>query len=94
MILAYLNAYSYLLYSLNPLFKITPTVQEIEFAVQAGRLYLLQSHSGKRTARAGVRIAVEMVREGMLTEREALTRVDADQMEFFQHPMIDPRIGS
>jgi pyruvate,orthophosphate dikinase len=67
--------------------------QDIEFTVQSGKLFILQTRTGKRTARAGVRIAVEMVREGLITEREALLRLDAKQMDFFLHPMIDPAVG-
>ena len=67
-------------------------MQDIEFTIQNGTLYILQTRSGKRTARAAVRIAVAMVQEGLITEREALLRIDAEQMTFFLHPMIDPAI--
>lgn len=65
-------------------------MQDIEFTVQNGNLYILQTRSGKRTPRAAVRIAVSMVQENLITEREALLRLDAEQMNFFLHPMIDP----
>lgn len=67
-------------------------MQDIEFTIQNGTLYILQTRSGKRTARAAVRIAVSMVQEGLITEREALLRIDPEQMTFFLHPMIDPSI--
>ena len=54
--------------------------QDIEFTVENGKLYMLQTRTGKRTARAAVRIAVDMVKERMLTEREALMRIDAAQV--------------
>ncbi len=65
-------------------------MQDIEFTIQEGKLYLLQTRNGKRTGRASVRIAVEMVNEGMLSEAEALMRVSPDHVESFLHPMIDP----
>ena len=66
-------------------------VQDIEFTVQDRRLYLLQTRSGKRTAPAAVRIAVEMVQEGLLDERDALQRVEPAQIDQLLHPMIDPQ---
>lgn len=65
-------------------------MQDIEFTIQEGQLYLLQTRNGKRTGRASVRIAVEMVNEGMIGEAEALMRVSPDHVESFLHPMIDP----
>ena len=65
-------------------------MQDIEFTVQEGRFYMLQTRSGKRTGRASVKIAVDMVREGLITESEALMRVSTDHVEAFLHPMIDP----
>ncbi len=65
-------------------------MQDIEFTVQEGKLYLLQTRSGKRTGRASIKIAVDMVREGMITEREALLRVAPEHVESFLHPMVDP----
>jgi pyruvate,orthophosphate dikinase len=65
-------------------------MQDIEFTVQEGRFYLLQTRSGKRTGRASVRIAVEMVREGMIDEKEALLRVSPEHVQAFLHPMVDP----
>jgi pyruvate,orthophosphate dikinase len=65
-------------------------MQDIEFTVQEGRFYLLQTRSGKRTGRASVRIAVDMVREGMIDEKEALLRVSPEHVQSFLHPMVDP----
>ena len=66
-------------------------VQDIEFTVQNGTLYLLQTRSGKRTAPAAVRIAVEMAHEGLIDSREAVTRVQPAQIDQLLHPMIDPQ---
>ena len=65
-------------------------MQDIEFTVQEGKLYILQTRSGNRTGRASIKIAVDMVREGMITEREALMRVSPEHVEAFLHPMVDP----
>ncbi|CAN0349394.1 unnamed protein product, partial [Hapterophycus canaliculatus] len=65
-------------------------MQDIEFTVENGRLYMLQCRNGKRTAKASVKIAVDMVKEGTLTEQEALLRIPANQMDFFLHPTLDP----
>ncbi len=65
-------------------------MQDIEFTVQQSKLYMLQTRSGKRTAAAAVRIAVEMVREGLLTEAEAINRVDPAQLDQLLHPRLDP----
>jgi pyruvate,orthophosphate dikinase len=67
-------------------------MQDIEFTVERGKLYLLQTRTGKRTAAAAVRIATEMVAEGMIGPREAVTRVPADQLDQLLHPVIDPKV--
>jgi pyruvate,orthophosphate dikinase len=64
-------------------------VQDIEFTVQNGTLYLLQTRTAKRTAQAAVRIAVEMVQEGFIDKREAVQRVEPAQIDQLLHPMID-----
>jgi pyruvate,orthophosphate dikinase len=64
--------------------------QDLEFTVERGRLYLLQTRNAKRTGRAAVRMAVEMVDEGRITPEEAVLRVDPDQLDQLLHPMIDP----
>eukprot|EP01041_Mallomonas_annulata_P006166 gene6166-12495_t len=72
----------------NKLEKAHRDMQDIEFTVESGKLYILESRPGKRTAKASVRIAVEMVEEGIITEREALIRIDAAKMAFFQKPSV------
>jgi len=65
-------------------------MQDIEFTVERGRLYLLQTRAGKRTGKAAVKVAVDMVREGLLTPGEALRRVDPDQLHQLLHPTVAP----
>jgi pyruvate, orthophosphate dikinase len=65
-------------------------MQDIEFTVQQGKLYMLQTRSGKRTAEAAVRIAVEMQRDGVLSETEAVMRVEPAQLDQLLHPRLDP----
>jgi pyruvate,orthophosphate dikinase len=65
-------------------------MQDIEFTVQEGKFYILQTRSGKRTGRASVKIAVDMVNEGLIGETEALLRVSPEHVEAFLHPMVDP----
>ena len=66
-------------------------MQDIEFTVEDGRLYLLQTRSGKRTAAAALRIAVDMVDEGAISREEAVARIDPGQLNQLLHPMLDPR---
>jgi pyruvate,orthophosphate dikinase len=65
-------------------------MQDIEFTVQQDKLYMLQTRSGKRTAAAAIRIAVEMVKEGLISESEAISRVEAGQLDQLLHPRLDP----
>ncbi|MBT8493099.1 MAG: pyruvate, phosphate dikinase, partial [Deltaproteobacteria bacterium] len=64
--------------------------QDLEFTIQNGRLWLLQTRTGKRTGRAMVRMAVDLVEEGLIDEREAVMRVDPLKLEEILHPTIDP----
>ncbi len=64
-------------------------VQDFEFTVQEGKLFMLQTRTGKRTTQAAVRIAVEMVDEGLITQDEALLRVDPTSLDQLLHPRID-----
>jgi len=64
-------------------------VQDFEFTIQEGKLYMLQTRNGKRTGPAAVRIAVEMVKEGLLTAQEALLRVEPEQLNQLLHPVLD-----
>lgn len=66
-------------------------MQDIEFTIQQGRLFLLQTRNGKRTAAAAVRIAVELVKEKMITEKEAVLRVDPYALDQLLHPTLDPK---
>jgi len=66
-------------------------VQDFEFTVQQGKLFMLQTRNGKRTAAAAVKIAVDMVKEGLLTKEEAILRVDPQQLDQLLHPIIDPK---
>ncbi len=65
-------------------------MQDIEFTIEEKKLYLLQTRSGKRTAQAATRIAVEMVEEGLIDQEEALMRLDANELDVLLHPSIDP----
>jgi pyruvate,orthophosphate dikinase len=65
-------------------------MQDMEFTIQEGKLYMLQTRSGKRTGRAAVKIAVDMVSEGLINEKEALMRLSPGHIDAFLHPMIDP----
>src|SRR3954463_16688282 len=65
-------------------------MQDIEFTVEEGRLFLLQTRTGKRTATAALRVAVEMVDEGLITREDAVARIDPQQLDQLLHPMIDP----
>jgi pyruvate,orthophosphate dikinase len=63
-------------------------VQDFEFTIQEGKLYMLQTRNGKRTGPAAVRIAVDMVNEGLITKQEAVMRVDPQQLDQLLHPLI------
>ncbi len=65
-------------------------MQDLEFTVEHGELFLLQTRTGKRTAAAAIRIAVDMVDEGLIDETEAVLRVDPRQLDQLLHPRIDP----
>ena len=65
-------------------------MQDIEFTIEEGRLFLLQTRNGKRTPAAGVQIVVDLVDEGLITEEEALKRVKAGELEMVLRPVLDP----
>ncbi len=65
-------------------------MQDMEFTIQQGRLWMLQTRTGKRTAKAAIRIACEMVDEGLITREEAIMRVDPGQLDQLLHPTLDP----
>ncbi|MBU1196707.1 MAG: pyruvate, phosphate dikinase [Proteobacteria bacterium] len=64
-------------------------MQDMEFTIEKGKLWMLQTRDGKRTAQAAVRIAVDLVEEGLITREEAVGRVSPDQIDFFLHPQFD-----
>ncbi len=65
-------------------------MQDIEFTIERGKLWMLQTRSGKRTGKSALRIAVDMVNEGMITREEAVQRVAPEQLEQLLHPVVDP----
>ncbi len=65
-------------------------MQDLEFTVQEQRLYMLQARTGKRTGKAMVKIAVDMVREGLIDEKQAILRIDPAKLDELLHPTIDP----
>ncbi|MBN9035706.1 MAG: pyruvate, phosphate dikinase [Rhizobiales bacterium] len=66
-------------------------MQDLEFTIERGRLWMLQTRSGKRTAKAALRIAVEMVGEGLIAREQAVGRIDPASLDQLLHPTIDPR---
>jgi pyruvate,orthophosphate dikinase len=66
-------------------------MQDIEFTIERGRLFMLQTRNGKRTAQAALRIAVDMVKEKLITREQAVLRIDANQLDQLLHPTLDPK---
>ena len=64
-------------------------MQDFEFTIEDGKLYMLQTRNGKRTGPAAVRVAVEMVAEGLITKKEAVMRVEPKQLDQLLHPVFD-----
>ncbi|MCC8131907.1 MAG: pyruvate, phosphate dikinase [Ruminococcus sp.] len=65
-------------------------MQDMEFTVEHGKLYMLQTRNGKRTAQAAIKIACDLIDEGMITEEEALMQIDAKSLDMLLHPTFDP----
>jgi pyruvate,orthophosphate dikinase len=65
-------------------------MQDVEFTIQSGKLWLLQTRNGKRTAQAALKIAVDLAEEGVVTEREAVMRIDPSALDQILHPTLDP----
>ncbi|SOC52447.1 pyruvate, phosphate dikinase [Ornithinimicrobium cerasi] len=84
------QAYGELIRTMHELEAHYKDMQDIEFTVEEGTLYLLQTRSGKRTAAAALKVARDMVEEGVLTREEALRRVEPAQLDQLLHPAIDP----
>ncbi|MCM2272023.1 MAG: pyruvate, phosphate dikinase [candidate division Zixibacteria bacterium] len=66
-------------------------LQDFEFTIQEGKLYMLQTRNGKRTVQSAVKIAVDMVKEKLISKEEALLRIEPAQIDQLLHPMIDPK---
>jgi len=66
-------------------------MQDMEFTIENGKLYMLQTRNGKRTAAAALKIAVDLVDEGMITQDEAVLRVEPKQLDSLLHPQFDPK---
>ena len=66
-------------------------MQDLEFTIERGKLWMLQTRSGKRTAKAALKIAVEMAAEGLITKEEAIARIDPASLDQLLHPTIDPK---
>ena len=66
-------------------------IQDIEFTVQDGKLFMLQTRSGKRSTQAALKIAVDMAEEGLITREEAVKGINADQLDQLLHPTLDPK---
>jgi len=75
----------------NKLEKHYKDLQDVEFTIQQGKLWMLQTRSGKRTAKAAVRAATEMVAEGLITRQEAVKRVTPEQVDILLHPQFEAR---
>ena len=84
------EAYQQLLDTMRRLEEHYRDMQDIEFTVEEGRLYLLQTRAAKRTAAAGLKAAVDMVDEGLISREDAIARIDPAQLDQLLHPMLDP----
>jgi pyruvate,orthophosphate dikinase len=67
-------------------------MQDVEFTIERGKLWMLQTRSGKRTTRAAMKIAVDMVDEGLISQEDAICRIDPPSLDQLLHPTIDPRV--
>ncbi|MDE3024688.1 MAG: pyruvate, phosphate dikinase [Acidobacteriota bacterium] len=84
------DAYAQLLETMARLEQHYRDVQDIEFTVEEGKLFLLQTRSAKRTAAAALKAAVDMTGEGLITREDAVARIDPSQLDQLLHPMLDP----
>ena len=84
------NAYKQLVRIRNRLERHYRDMQDIEFTIEDGKLYMLQTRTGKRNGIAAVKMAVDMYKEGLISKEEALLRVRPEQLDELLHPMIDP----
>ena len=65
-------------------------MQDMEFTIQKGKLWMLQTRAGKRTAKASLRIAIDLAKDGLITKKEAVARIDPTQLDQLLHPTLDP----
>lgn len=84
------EAFEQLLNLMNTLEQHYRDMQDIEFTIEKGKLYMLQTRTGKRTAAAAIKIAVDMYDEGLISREEAVMRVQPEQLDQLLHPQIDP----
>jgi len=84
------DAYDELMVAMENLEKHYRDMQDVEFTIEQGKLYMLQTRTGKRTAAAALKIAVDMVEEGLITEEMAIKRIDPLQLDQLLHPRINP----
>lgn len=85
------TAYKKLVNIKNKLEKHYKDLQDMEFTIQEGKLYILQTRNGKRTTQAAVKIAVDMVQERLIDKKTAISRIDPDQLDQLLHPTFDPK---
>ncbi|MGI6324370.1 MAG: pyruvate, phosphate dikinase [Bacilli bacterium] len=86
------NVYNELVNIVDTLEKHYKDMQDIEFTIENGKLFVLQTRNGKRTAMAGLKIAVDLVNEGMITKEEALLKVEPKALDQLLHPMFDAEV--
>ncbi|GAB3710804.1 pyruvate, phosphate dikinase [Mariniluteicoccus flavus] len=87
------EAYDELIATMHKMEQHYKDMQDMEFTIEGGKLYLLQTRNGKRTAAAALKVAADMVDEGILTREEALHRIEPGQLDQLLHPAIDPEHG-
>ena len=85
------TAYKKLVNIKNKLEKHYKDLQDIEFTIQEGKLFMLQTRNGKRTTQAAVKIAVDMVQEKLIDKKTAISRIDPNQLDQLLHPTFDPK---
>src|SRR5207302_4989331 len=66
-------------------------MQDFEFTIQENHLYMLQTRNGKRTGKAAIKVAADMVKEGLITSEDAIMRVEPSQLDQLLHPILDPK---
>ena len=87
------NVYNELLRTCTRLEKYFKDMQDIEFTIEDGKFYMLQTRNGKRSAQAALRIAIDMVNEGLINEKEALLRIEPEQLEKLLHKQVDKKLA-